>query len=133
GESSEDIVSVAKELRRLDARSIPVNFYMSIPGTTLKIDNQLTPEFCLRTLALFRFINPDAEIRAAGGREIHLRSLEPLALYPANSLFSEGYLNTAGKTTSRTLNMIKDAGFEVEQLTKEARQPREKSLKMATH
>ncbi|MGN7614578.1 biotin synthase BioB, partial [Magnetococcales bacterium HHB-1] len=85
GESSEDIVSVAKELRRLDARSIPVNFYMSIPGTTLKIDNQLTPEFCLRTLALFRFINPDAEIRAAGGREIHLRSLEPLALYPANS------------------------------------------------
>ena len=63
---------------------------------------------------LFRsmgFLNPKAEIRAAAGREIHLRSLQPLALYPANSLFMDGYLNTKGSNMRDTLEMIKDAGF----------------------
>ncbi|MBF0124595.1 MAG: biotin synthase BioB, partial [Magnetococcales bacterium] len=76
----------------------------------------LTPEYGLRTLALFRFINPDAEIRAAGGREANLRSLEALALYPANSLFSEGYLNTPGHATDKTVQMIRDTGFELERI-----------------
>ncbi|MBF0621762.1 MAG: biotin synthase BioB [Magnetococcales bacterium] len=114
GESSRDIWEVATTLRGLNTRSIPVNFYVHVAGSKLGEVNALTPEYCLRALALFRFINPDAEIRAAGGRETNLRSLEALALYPANSLFSEGYLNTGGHDASRTIQLIEDAGFVVE-------------------
>ena len=61
-----------------------------------------------------RLVNPRAEIRAAAGREGHLRSLGALALWPANSLFVEGYLTTQGDALAPTLRMIRDAGFEVE-------------------
>ncbi|MBF0179776.1 MAG: biotin synthase BioB [Magnetococcales bacterium] len=116
GESPEEVVEVATELHRLDARSIPVNFYVHAPGASLGEQNRLTPELCLRTLCLFRFLNPCAEIRAAGGREANLRGLESLALYPANSLFAEGYLNTSGHSADRTMAMIRDAGFTVERV-----------------
>ena len=116
GESPEEIWTVAQKLRSLNARSIPVNFYVPVPGAKLGEVNQLTPEYCLRTLVLFRFCNPDAEIRAAGGREVNLRSLESLALYPANSLFSEGYLNVGGHGSDKTFKMIADAGFSVERI-----------------
>jgi biotin synthase len=116
GESPAEIWIVAQKLRELNARSIPVNFYVHVPGAKLGELDQLTPEYCLRALALFRFSNPDAEIRAAGGREVNLRSLESLALYPANSLFSEGYLNVGGHGAEKTLKMIADAGFSVERI-----------------
>jgi len=61
-----------------------------------------------------RLVNPSAEIRVAAGREGHLRSLQPLALYPANSLFVEGYLTTRGDAVPETYRMIREAGFEVE-------------------
>jgi len=114
GESSRDVVELAFRLRELEVPSIPVNFLIPIDGNPLQSDNSLTPERCLRTLALARFVNPRAEIRAAGGREGHLRSLEPLALYPANSLFVEGYLTTRGDAVEDTYRMIRDAGFEIE-------------------
>ena len=114
GESSSDVVELAFRLRELEVASIPVNFLIPIDGNPLKSDGSLTPERCLRTLALARFVNPRAEIRAAGGREGHLRSLEPLSLYPANSLFVEGYLTTRGDAVADTFRMIRDAGFEIE-------------------
>jgi len=116
GESDDEIVTVALKLRELNARSIPVNFYVHVPGSKLGARNDLTPQRCLRALALFRFINPDAEIRAAGGREANLRSMESLALFPANSLFSEGYLNVGGHGIDKTKSMIEDAGFFVERV-----------------
>ena len=61
-----------------------------------------------------RLINPAAEIRVAGGREGHLRHLDALSLWPANSLFVEGYLTTRGDAIDDTYRMIRDAGFEVE-------------------
>jgi biotin synthase len=97
----------------LQVKSVPVNFYMHIPGSRLGEVGQLTPEYCLRVLCLFRFAIPKAEIRAAGGREINLRSLQPLALFAANSLFCEGYLNTSGQALENTKAMIRDAGFVV--------------------
>ncbi|MFQ5514514.1 MAG: biotin synthase BioB [Myxococcota bacterium] len=114
GESDEDVVEVACRLRELEVPSIPVNFLIPIEGNPLRSDGTLTPERCLRVLALFRLANPRAEIRAAGGREGHLRALEPLALYPANSLFVEGYLTTRGKAAQDTYRMIRDAGFVIE-------------------
>jgi biotin synthase len=114
GEADRDIVEVALELRKLEVPSIPVNFLIPIEGNPLQSDGSLTPERCLRILSLVRLANPSAEIRAAGGREGHLRSLEPLALYPANSLFVEGYLTTKGRGPGATYAMIRDAGFVVE-------------------
>ncbi len=113
GEKREDVVEVGKTLRKLRVRSIPVNFLIPIPGNTVKEISPLTPEYCLRVLCLYRFLNPDSELRAAAGREGHLRSLEVLALYPANSLFLDGYLNTQGSSRGKTLRMIKDAGFTI--------------------
>ena len=115
GESDRDIVDVALELRGLEVPSIPVNFLIPIDGNPVQDDGSLTPERCLRTLCLLRLSNPKAEVRAAGGREGHLRSLEALALYPANSLFVEGYLTTRGHAARDTYRMIRDAGFVVEQ------------------
>jgi hypothetical protein len=42
-----------------------------------------------------------------------LRSMEVMSLYPANSLFMDGYLNTRGKSRQDTLKMIVDAGFTI--------------------
>jgi biotin synthase len=115
GESALDIIEVGFSLKKLQSPSIPVNFYIPVEGAPLAETtdpfNHLTPEYCLRVLCLMRFLNPKAEIRAAAGREIHLRSLQSLALYPANSLFMDGYLNTKGSNMRDTLEMIKDAGF----------------------
>jgi len=113
GEKEPDIVEIALKLREIKAKSIPINLLVSIEGTALKDRPELTPEYCLRIVSLFRFINPEAEIRIAAGREIHLRNLEVLSLYAANSLFMEGYLNTKGSTRLKTLQMIRDAGFTI--------------------
>jgi len=113
GESSEDILEVARSLAAVEAVSIPINFLIPIEGAALNSEQVLTPEHCLRVLSLFRFLNPKAEIRAAAGRELHLRQLQVLALYPANSLFMQGYLNTQGDSAFQTLQMIQDAGFEI--------------------
>jgi len=113
GETTADLIEVALKLRELEVPSIPVNFLIPIEGNQVTSDGSLHPEHCLRTLCLMRLVNPSAEIRVAAGREGHLRSLEALALYPANSLFVDGYLTTRGDPVGETYRMIRDAGFEV--------------------
>jgi biotin synthase len=66
---------------------------------------------------MFRLVNPRSEIRVAGGREVNLRSMQSLALYAANSMFTEGYLTTPGQQYEEDVAMIRDAGFEVAALT----------------
>lgn len=114
GETHEDIYDIAVQLRQLDADSIPVNFLHAIPGTPLEGLKELEPRFCLKVLALFRFINPSKEIRISGGREVNLRSLQPLGLYAANSIFVGDYLTTAGQEMTDDHKMIEDMGFEIE-------------------
>ncbi len=114
GESDQDIIDLALTLRAMDIDSIPVNFLNSIPKTPFAERRELTPQRCLKTLCLFRFVNPTKEIRVAGGREVNLRSLQPLALYPANSIFVNGYLTTPGQEASDAHRMIEDLGFELD-------------------
>jgi biotin synthase len=114
GETSDDVLDVAFALRELEVPSIPVNFLVPIDGNPVVTDGSLTPERCLRALALMRLVNPRAEIRAAGGREGHLRAMGSLVLWPASSLFVEGYLTTRGDAVKATYEMIADAGFEVD-------------------
>jgi biotin synthase len=115
GESDDDIINLAMTLRAMDIDSIPVNFLNSIPKTPFEQKRELTPQRCLKTLCLFRFVNPDKEIRVAGGREVNLRSLQPLSLYPANSMFVNGYLTTPGQDATDAHQMIRDLGFELDQ------------------
>jgi biotin synthase len=114
GETDEDIIDLALSLRKLGVDSIPLNFLHPIDGTPFGGLNHLTPQRCLKILCLFRFVNPDKELRVGGGRELNLRSLQSLALYPANSLFVNGYLTTPGQEASETHRMIADLGFEIE-------------------
>jgi biotin synthase len=114
GETSDDVVELAFQLRALEVPSIPVNFLIPIDGNRVTSDGSLTPERCLRALCLMRLVNPRAEIRAAGGREGHLRALGPLCLWPANSLFVDGYLTTRGDAVRETYRMVREAGFEVD-------------------
>ena len=116
GESLNDRVALAMELRDLEVESIPVNFLDPRPGTPLGDRPRLTPQDCLRALAMFRFVNPTRDIRVAGGREANLRHLQPLALYPANSLFCNGYLTTPGQGPDADIRMIQDLGFRVAEL-----------------
>lgn len=119
GESLQDRVDLAFALRELEVESIPVNFLDPRPGTALGHLPKLDPQDCLRTLCMYRFVNPTRDIRAAGGREVVLRNLQALALYPANSMFTEGYLTTGGQGHQTDLEMIKDAGFHVAELVHE--------------
>ena len=104
---------MAIELRDLGVHSIPVNFLNPIEGTPLEGEGKLTPNYCLKVLAMFRLVCPDREIRIAGGREIHLRSLQPLGLYAANSIFVGDYLTTQGQAPDADYAMIRDLGFEI--------------------
>ena len=113
GESQRDMVQMAMDLRKLGTESIPLNFLHAIDGTPLQGDEYLTPRDCLRALCMFRFVNPESELRIAGGRERHLRSLQPLGLYPANSMFVGDYLTTAGQAAQADYDMIADLGFEI--------------------
>ncbi|MCE4945438.1 biotin synthase BioB [Streptomyces albulus] len=114
GESDADLVDVVFALRELDPDSVPVNFLIPFEGTPLAKEWNLTPQRCLRILAMVRFVCPDVEVRLAGGREVHLRSLQPLALHLVNSIFLGDYLTSEGQAGKDDLAMIADAGFEVE-------------------
>ncbi len=114
GESNDDIIDLALSLRELNVTSVPLNFLIPIAGTPFAHLNELNPRRCLNILCLFRFLLPSQEIRIAGGREVHLRSLQPFGLYPANSIFIGDYLTTAGQSARADLEMIRDAGFVLE-------------------
>lgn len=116
GETLTDRVDLAFALRELKPDSIPVNFFNSRPGTKMECNARPTELECLKTLAMFRFVNPDTEIRAAGGREACLGNLQVLALFAANSIFTNGYLTTPGQGYDADISMIKSAGFHVEEI-----------------
>ena len=114
GESDDDVIELAMALREVKPDSIPLNTLHPVPGTPLEHCQHLTPQRCLKVLCLFRFLHPRTEIRIAGGREFNLRTLQPLALYAADSLFVGGYLTTPGQPARDVWNLISDLGFELE-------------------
>ena len=71
----------------------------------------LNPRSCLKALAMFRLVNPTADIRIAGGREMHLGSMQCLGLYAASSIFVGDYLTTRGQPPESDYRMIEEMGF----------------------
>lgn len=114
GEGDDDLIDLAMALRELDVDSVPVNFLDARPGTPLAGRPLVEPGYALRALCMFRLVHPRTDLRVAGGREVTLRALQAMALYPANSLFTQGYLTTGGATPYADHQMIRDAGFELE-------------------
>jgi biotin synthase len=113
GETDEDIIDLLVALRDIKPQAVPINFLIPVKGTPFEDRaTDLDPRRCLKALCLARFLNPRSEVRAAGGREYHLRWLQPLALYVVDSIFVAGYLTTGGQSAQEACNMIADLGFE---------------------
>ena len=70
GESWEDRIDMAVSLAEVGVDSIPINALMPIKGTPLENLESLTEDEILRTIAIFRYINPEADIRLAAGRAL---------------------------------------------------------------
>ncbi|MGM5472090.1 biotin synthase BioB [Bacillus pumilus] len=115
GETNQQIVEMAFALRAIDADSIPVNFLHAIEETPLEHQERTHPIKALKVLALMRFVNPTKEIRVSGGREFNLRTLQPFALYAANSIFVGDYLTTKGQQVQTDHHIIEDLGFDIEE------------------
>ena len=113
GESVEHRIELARAIHRLDVTSIPLNFLIPIPGTPAANAPKLTKEEVLQTIALFRLICPDKEIRVCGGREYHLKDEDHLIFEAgANGMMVGGYLTQGGEPIERDIAMIKKAGYE---------------------
>ncbi|SDH90164.1 biotin synthase BioB [Alteribacillus bidgolensis] len=115
GETDEQLIETLFALKELDADSVPVNFLHPVKGTPLEDRDGVAPMRSLKILAAARYILPDKEIRVSGGREVNIRSLQPLTLYAANSIFVGDYLTTGGQKVKDDHQMIEDMGFRVEQ------------------
>ena len=111
GEETDDVIDLCYALREVGATSVPVNFLDPRPGTPFAHLKPVEPYYALRVLSLFRFVHPDVDVRSAGGREVTFRSLQPLVLYAANSIFTNGYLTTEGQGENADHQMIRDMGM----------------------
>lgn len=111
GESMQQRLEMAFELRDLKVHSVPLNILNPIKGTALAGQEPLQPLDILKTFALFKFILPKQGIRTAGGREVNLRELQSVGLMSGLSgMLIGGYLTTGGRDTSKDLKMILDMG-----------------------
>ncbi len=111
GETMEQRMELAFELREIGVKSIPINVLMPIDGTPLAATTKLSDDEILRTLAIFRIINPDALIRFAGGR-VQMKHIENQALKSGvNAALVGNLLTTVGSDIKQDLKTFGDAGF----------------------
>jgi biotin synthase len=114
GENMMHRIELAMTLKEAGVDSVPLNILNPIGGTPLQNAPALTPIEILLTVAIFRFILPDKDIRLCGGKEKNLRQLLPLSIVAGcNSLMTGDYLTTLGRDTAQDIEMIRDLGLKV--------------------
>ena len=114
GETDEQILEIALDIKELDVDAIPLNFLVAIKGTPYESINTLTPSKCLKIIAFFRYFLPHKQIVICGGREKNLKELHPLIFYAgASGTMTGNYLTTDGRSLDDDLEMIKQLGLEV--------------------
>lgn len=115
GESEKDRIALAKELAELDTPSIPINVLNPIPGTPLEAVSLISDDDIIRTVAIFRLLNPKAFLRFAGGRA-RLSDATQLVCLKAgiNSAITGDMLTTKGNAAEHDRVLAADAGYEDE-------------------
>ena len=114
GENIAHRIELAMTLRELDVDSVPLNDLNPIPGTPLAGAPALPPMEILVTIAVFRFLLPEKDIKLCGGKEKNLRQLLPLGIIAGcNSLMTGNYLTTLGRDAAQDIEMIRDLGLKV--------------------
>ncbi len=114
GETWEDRLDMAISLAELGIDSIPINALMPIPGTPLEGQEQLSEADILRTIAFFRYINPDANIRLAAGRALLTNDGETAFQAGASATITGNMLTTVACATIRSdRNMLESLGRDV--------------------
>ncbi|MCI8337798.1 MAG: biotin synthase BioB [Lachnospiraceae bacterium] len=113
GESMEDRVDMAFTLSELGIASIPLNVLLPIAGTPLENQPTLPEEEILRTIAIFRFINPTAYIRLAAGRAAMGDGGREAFLSGANATITGDMLTTSGNNTAQDREMLSGMGFDL--------------------
>lgn len=113
GETPEDRIDMALELRGLGVKSVPINVLNPIAGTPFADNERLTDDEVRRIVAVYRFILPDASIRLAGGRGLLSDKGKSCFSSGANAAISGDMLTTAGITVAADFEMLKELGFEV--------------------
>lgn len=111
GETMEDRISMALDLAGLEADSIPINVLTPIPGTPLENQVRLEEEEILRTVAVFRFLNPKAEIRLAAGRNLMEENGKRAFLSGANGAITGDMLTTSGNNTAGDRQLLIRLGY----------------------
>ncbi|MEK7450225.1 MAG: biotin synthase BioB [Planctomycetota bacterium] len=112
GETWSDRIDLAFTMRDLNVDSIPLNFLMPVKGTVLADYSSLPPLEILRTIALFRYVLPDKNIRICAGREKNLRDLQSWIFYAgADGMMIGGYLTQPGRSAEDDIRMLKDLGL----------------------
>lgn len=112
GETWEDRVDLALELRELGVDSVPINFLNPTPGTPLGERPLLPPREALRIVALYRFVLPTGEIKVCGGREATLRDLQSWMFRAgASGTMLGDYLTTQGRSADEDMRMFADLGM----------------------
>lgn len=114
GESFIDRINLAFELKNLKIKSIPINILMPIKGTPLENQKKLSNEEILRTIAIFKFINPKADIRLAGGRGSLENYGEKAFLSGVSATITGNYLTTQGNGIKNDIKLLNDLGLTVE-------------------
>jgi len=122
GESPAQRAELALALRQLGVDRIPVNFLNPLPGTGMEGRSRLKPLEALHIVAALRVALPDRDILVCGGREVTLRSLQPLLFNAgANGIMTGKYLTTPGQGVEADQKMIND--LEMEFLPEERGKP----------
>ncbi len=113
GESWEDRIDLALQLRRLNVQSIPINILNPIKNTPLENSTVLSNEETCRIIAIYRFINPQAYIRLAGGRLLLDDNGRKAFRSGANAAILGNMLTTRGPSYESDIKMIKELGYKI--------------------
>jgi biotin synthase len=115
GESKRQRIELAFSLASLEPEEVPINILIGRKGTPLESMGTIDPLDAIRTIAVWRFIMPKTILKIAGGREVHLKEKDRMALKAgANGIITGGYLTTGGNSSSRDIAMIQEIGLKTQ-------------------